>query len=460
VGTTLGSLFYMSPEQVQAGELDGRSDLYSVGVSLYELVTGDRPFKGNSDYELMVAQLQQIPMPPIQLRPDLPEALNNVIMTAMEKDPARRYQSAQDFAAALANVCGEPGVTPTVVAPAPPAEMTAGYAATGATNAYPAPPPVGPPETPSPIPVPPPVVQPPPPAAASKSYRGLYMTLGALIALGVIVLGATQIPRLLKTRAGGEQAASAPAAASSNAQPSQTADNSQRAPMAGFGGGANTTGADQNAASPASPGAPSSTQVPSAGAAPTSSAMPSGAPTSTALTQSPASAASAPTPANQSVASSSAAPMGSGGSIKKSARASRVSSKAAPASMLNSDSNTPSAPETPAPAGGQEVAPTAAPPTPAPPSADQAKALEELRDRMTTQSSRAAAMKDSVENLRQRQTAQGFTLRPDISASMNRMEQYMTKADAAINSGDADGAKKYADLAEREIEKLEKFFGR
>jgi len=106
------------------------------------------------------------------------------------------------------------------------------------------------------------------------------------------------------------------------------------------------------------------------------------------------------------------------------------------------------------------VAPSAAPQSPAAPSADQTKALEELRDRMTTQSSRAAAMKDSVENLRQRQTAQGFTLRPDISASMNRMEQYMNKADAAINSGDAEGGKKYADLAEREIEKLEKFFGR
>ena len=60
-GTTMGSLFYMSAEQVQGNELDGRSDLYSVGVSLYELVTGSRPFKGKSDFDLMVAQLQQIP---------------------------------------------------------------------------------------------------------------------------------------------------------------------------------------------------------------------------------------------------------------------------------------------------------------------------------------------------------------------------------------------------------------
>src|ERR1019366_2459126 len=75
-GTTMGSLFYMSAEQVQGKELDGRSDLYSVGVSLYELVTGTRPFQGKSDFEIMVAQLQQTPMPPIERLPDLPKALN------------------------------------------------------------------------------------------------------------------------------------------------------------------------------------------------------------------------------------------------------------------------------------------------------------------------------------------------------------------------------------------------
>jgi eukaryotic-like serine/threonine-protein kinase len=107
-GTTMGSLYYMSAEQVQGKELDGRSDLYSVGVSLYELVTGSRPFQGNSDYDIMVAQLQQTPRPPIQLKPELPGALNDIIMTSLEKSPAERFQSAEEFSAALGGVAAAP----------------------------------------------------------------------------------------------------------------------------------------------------------------------------------------------------------------------------------------------------------------------------------------------------------------------------------------------------------------
>src|SRR5208283_4074494 len=78
-GSTLGSLYYMSAEQVQGNELDGRSDLYSVGVSLYEMVTGSRPFQGKSDFDIMIAQLQQVPQAPMQMMPDLPKALNDII---------------------------------------------------------------------------------------------------------------------------------------------------------------------------------------------------------------------------------------------------------------------------------------------------------------------------------------------------------------------------------------------
>jgi len=98
-GSTLGSLYYMSPEQVKgAATIDGRSDLYSVGVSLYEMVTGTRPFKGESDYSLMVAHLDQQPVPPIQLDPTLPPGLNEVILTAIQKDPDNRFQTALAFA--------------------------------------------------------------------------------------------------------------------------------------------------------------------------------------------------------------------------------------------------------------------------------------------------------------------------------------------------------------------------
>jgi len=122
------------------------------------------------------------------------------------------------------------------------------------------------------------------------------------------------------------------------------------------------------------------------------------------------------------------------------------------------------------PAGGPvEQAPAEAvvPPSPAAQAAQAAaaeaavaKELEELGDRMTMLGGRATAMRDSVENLRQRQARAGYSLRPDISASLSRMEEYMGKADAAINSRNPEGAKKYLDLAEQETEKLEKFFGR
>src|SRR5271170_3095630 len=77
-GTTLGSLGYMSPEQVKGEATDARSDLYSVGISLYEMVTGRRPFRESSDYSIMAAQVNQPPTPPIELKPGLPPALNEI----------------------------------------------------------------------------------------------------------------------------------------------------------------------------------------------------------------------------------------------------------------------------------------------------------------------------------------------------------------------------------------------
>jgi serine/threonine protein kinase len=184
-GATLGSLYYMSPEQVQGSDLDPRSDLYSVGVSLYEMVTGSRPFKGNSDYDLMVAQLQKAPMPPIDVVPELPKALNDIIMISLEKDPAKRFQSAEAFRFALQSVKG--GLTSLPIASAQavmpgvagqPAAPSAAFSATGLLGAHPGQPAGGQlqPTTPSQAAVPPSQPQVVPPPATSRSYRGLYMT--------------------------------------------------------------------------------------------------------------------------------------------------------------------------------------------------------------------------------------------------------------------------------------------
>jgi serine/threonine-protein kinase len=111
-GTTLGSLYYMSPEQIKgAATLDARADLYSVGVSLYELATGKRPFDGDSQFAIMAAHLEKVPLPPIALDPAMPQALNDAILMAVVKDPNARFQTATAFRNALGSVTGA-GTTP------------------------------------------------------------------------------------------------------------------------------------------------------------------------------------------------------------------------------------------------------------------------------------------------------------------------------------------------------------
>ena len=100
-GSIMGSIFYMSPEQINTLPLDGRSDLYSVGVTSYELLTGRRPIEGNGEFEILKAHLEMVPPAPASLVPDLPPELSAVVMRALAKNPDHRFQSAAEFQAAL-----------------------------------------------------------------------------------------------------------------------------------------------------------------------------------------------------------------------------------------------------------------------------------------------------------------------------------------------------------------------
>ncbi len=100
-GGTVGTLYYMSPEQMKAMPLDGRADLYSVGVTLYEMVTGQVPFKGDSYYAILKAHLESIPVAPMALVPEIPAALSDIIEKALEKQPSARFQTAEEFREAL-----------------------------------------------------------------------------------------------------------------------------------------------------------------------------------------------------------------------------------------------------------------------------------------------------------------------------------------------------------------------
>ncbi|MCP5118286.1 MAG: protein kinase, partial [bacterium] len=168
-GGTVGTPHYMSPEQIDGqADLDARSDIYSFGVSLYEIATGRRPFPGDSAYSIMSAHLKQKPVPPIELDPALPPALNEIILMAIAKEPARRFQSADAFGAALDSVGLDTGAQ-TVASPA------------------------------ASIPPPPRPAAAQPPAARSR--RLAYMVAGSLATILVIVLAALYVPTWVRTTA-------------------------------------------------------------------------------------------------------------------------------------------------------------------------------------------------------------------------------------------------------------------
>ena len=109
-GNIIGTIEYMSPEQVRGMETDERSDIYSLGMLLYEMLTGRCPFEIQNEFELMKAQIEQFPLPPRQLNPAIPEVVEQAIWRSIQKDPAQRFQNAAEFRTFL---------------------LTAGFAATG-----------------------------------------------------------------------------------------------------------------------------------------------------------------------------------------------------------------------------------------------------------------------------------------------------------------------------------------
>ncbi len=111
VGSIIGTAQYLSPEQAKGAPVDQTSDLYSVGIVLYELLTGKVPFTGDSPVEIAMKHISAIPEPPSSIRPDIPEDLDLIVLRALGKTPEERYPSAEEMDKDLARVAQGLGVS-------------------------------------------------------------------------------------------------------------------------------------------------------------------------------------------------------------------------------------------------------------------------------------------------------------------------------------------------------------
>ena len=393
-GAALGSLYYMPPEQIKGLPTDARSDLYSVGASLYEMVTGERPFKADSSYSLMAAHVQQPPKPPIELRANLPGTLNEIILLAMAKEAGQRFQTADAFRNALKTVQNLAPVAGVTASRAPAAAvadgtMTASFAALPPVKSADG---IASAESPlsQPIPVPPPVPSVIELSRQSSSNKGKYMALGGLLVVAFLVAAALYVPRMNKARAVG-----------------------------------NVAPAEQKVTPEATPSAPAdaaNSQPPAETVPPAVAPIDSGQAMSAQNPQSEGGEPDNPSAAGQ-------------GSDRH-----RVGRKA-PHAMGEGVKN-----------AGER--------TEIPPPSDNSAALAELEQQVDQLSGRAVAVNDSLDNLRRQQGAQGLGLRGDIASAQERMKIHVGKAQAAVQNGDLENARKYAAQAEAEMEQLEKFLGR
>lgn len=106
----IGSVHYIAPEQARGDRTDGKSDVYSIGVMLYEMLTGQLPFEADSAVSVAIMQLQSNPRPPREINPDIPKGLEEITLRAMRKEPAQRYQSAEEMLKDLQKVTKKPDI--------------------------------------------------------------------------------------------------------------------------------------------------------------------------------------------------------------------------------------------------------------------------------------------------------------------------------------------------------------
>jgi serine/threonine-protein kinase len=451
-GHAVGSLFYMSPEQIKGVAPDARSDIYSLGITMYEMVTGRRPFEGTSDFSIMAAHLEQKPVAPIEVIPGVPSELSDIILMAIAKDPVNRFQSAQAFQGALKSLDGmqnaggtllRPGsppplaapvsaapVPPTVVnapvmtgpppplpqrpaAPAPTVQAPLAQAPPQfATPAYaPAPGAYPPPGTyPSPGTYPPPGTY-TAPATPKSGRRGLYMALGSVATLLVLAAAVVEGPKLWHSGA----SVAVPDAAS-------------QTPVSNGVQPADPPPGSQNGAPATDPGI-----------------NPATAPVQAPVVQAPVEAPPVQTPPVQAKPAR----------VRPAQQAPPLQQPAQQPVQVQVQQAPPvqAQPATPAPPPVQAQQP----PPVAGPSAQQ---MNDLRQEYNLLAVRVGAAKSGLGSIQQQMRRQGLDLRGDILEAESRMDYQMKEAMDSMRASDPAAAKNEMQMAERALETVEKFLGR
>jgi serine/threonine-protein kinase len=470
-GTTLGSVAYMSPEQVRCEPIDGRSDLYSIGVSLYEMITGQRPYVSDNNFEIMQAHLQVPPTEPIELKPDIPPALGQLIMMAMAKDPAKRFQTADAMRAALKSVAPLVGEPSPIIAPAPAATtITAEFTPVPHAPATPRsvtakpitaqplkPPPTTPrpPVTARPVPAPPAATipaaaysaPPPPPAipttpmpagnfttpypapvpAPAKNRRTLFVVLGVIVFF--LILGGVAISRVLRL-------VSAPAANTESAAkvappvaPNTSDDKSSDAKS----DDSKSDNADEVVEK-----ALAAAAVAAASAAKDGKSDPGAA----ALKALPCKVEDFQCWSKLDASNAAKHPAPNANAKRSAPPATPNSGASAPPPDNSADNQTFTA-------------------TKAVEGAPDPKALVAVeREEVEQLAARAAGIDASLDVIRKQQQAQGNQLPADVTFARQRLGADLTRAEAALRAADVLSAQKIIDQAQSEIAKLDKFLGK
>jgi serine/threonine protein kinase len=455
-GRTVGSLYYMSPEQIRGSEPDPRSDLYSVGISLYEMVTGKKPFQGDSDYSIMAAHLQETPVAPAEIVSSVPSGLSDIILAALAKDPTARFQNAgafhkalSDFSKAMSDATQHvdtgsvahlgvstppplPDAPPPLpqapaTPPPPPSTPVAPSEPVYQAPSMPAPPPptAGAPSAPGYQARAMPMSLPPPPVSGGSSRGGMV----ALAAFGVVAILGVAAWQGLKYMSRGEASQPAPAPPSVSGTPP--------VPVA-------QPAAPSGASDAASPRAtPAGSTPPGGGAA--GGLVPPSRPSASG--QSPSGAIAPPGPV---------------ASRAQKAQTPKTTAIPQPVPAAPAAVTPVTRPAQASPPAVAEPSPSPARPSPAhaePPRANAAQ-LNDLRKQYNLLAIRAGTVKSGLDSLKAQMARQGLGLRSDMVETENRMDYLMKEAMDSIRSGDAEGAKNNLDMAEQAVESLEKFLGR